>query len=116
MARTSLILHQERAVGVILSHWLPRMGLSRPGLSLARQERRVLMMAERRGIEVRLEDASTGRPRRMDYERLAVLLASGATQEEASRELRISRSAISKAWNRRQDLRRIVNRLSHASK
>ena len=76
---------------------------------------RVLALAVDRGLPVGIPPASTGRPRGMDYGSLAVLLAAGASQSEAATRLRVTRSAVSKAWVRNRALRSSVNRLAHAA-
>jgi DNA invertase Pin-like site-specific DNA recombinase len=76
---------------------------------------RVRGIADRRGLALGLPVAYTGRPRRLDYADLTVMLAAGLSQSECARRLHVGRSAVSKALKRNPELRRRVNRLSHAS-
>jgi hypothetical protein len=76
---------------------------------------RILALAVDRGLPVGIPPAWTGRPRGMDYGALSVLLAAGASQSEAATSLRVTRSAVSKAWTRNRTLRSSVNRLAHAA-
>jgi len=84
-------------------------------VSLARRRGAVMAVATRRGLLLGLPVAATGRPRRLDYTELSVLLASGVSHAEAGRRLGVSRSAVSKAWHRNRELRRRVNRVEHAA-
>jgi DNA invertase Pin-like site-specific DNA recombinase len=76
---------------------------------------RVRGIADRRGLALGLPVAYTGRPRRLDYADLTVMLAAGLSQSECARRLGVGRSAVSKALIRNRELRRRVNRLEHAS-
>ena len=76
----------------------------------------VKRVAARRGLPLGLPVVpGAGRPRRLDYTELSVLLASGVTHADAARRLGVSRSAVSKAWFRNRELRRRVNRVEHAA-
>ena len=77
--------------------------------------RRVRGVASRRGLALGLPLAATGRPRRLDYADLTVMLAAGMSQAESARRLGVTASAVSMAWSRNRELRRRVNRLEHAS-
>ena len=77
--------------------------------------RRVRGGASCRGLALGLPLAATGRPRRLDYADLTVMLAAGLSQSECARRLGVSRQAVSMAWSRNRELRRRVNRLEHAS-
>jgi len=92
--------------------------MTRQVSSLHRQEValiRVRGVADRRGLALGLPLAATGRPRRLDYADLTVMLAAGLSQSECARRLGVGRSAVSKALIRNRELRRRVNRLEHAS-
>ena len=91
---------------------------TRQASSLAGQEVtlvRVRGIADRRGLALGLPLAYTGRPRRLDYADMTVMLAAGLSQSECARRLGVGRSAMSKALIRNRELRRRVNRLAHAS-
>ena len=92
--------------------------MTRQASSLVGQEValiRVRGVASRRGLALGMPLAWTGRPRRLDYADLTVMLAAGLSQSECARRLGVGRSAVSKALNRNPELRRRVNRLAHAS-
>ena len=92
--------------------------VTRQASSLVGQEvtlMRVRGAASRRGLALGLPLAATGRPRRLDYADLTVMLAAGLSQSECARRLGVGRSAVSKALIRNRELRRRVNRLAHAS-
>ena len=92
--------------------------MTRQASSLVGQEValiRVRGVASRRGLALGMPLAWTGRPRRLDYADLTVMLAAGLSQSECARRLGVGRSAVSKALNRNRELRRRVNRLAHAS-
>ena len=77
---------------------------------------RVRGVASRRGLALGLPlVAGAGRPRRLDYADLTVMLAAGMSKAESARRLGVSASAVSMAWCRNRELRRRVNRLAHAS-
>ena len=77
---------------------------------------RVRGVASRRGLALGLPlVAGAGRPRRIDYADLTVMLAAGMSQAESARRLGVTASAVSMAWGRNRELRRRVNRLAHAS-
>ena len=86
--------------------------VTRQASSLAGQEVtlvRVRGIADRRGLALGLPLAYTGRPRRLDYADLTVMLAAGLSQSECARRLGVGRSAVSKALIRNRELRRRVN-------
>ena len=91
----------------------------RQASSLHRQEvtlMRVRGVASRRGLALGLPLVpGAGRPRRLDYADLTVMLAAGMSQAESARRLGVTASAVSMAWGRNRELRRRVNRLAHAS-
>ena len=92
--------------------------MTRQASSLVGQEValiRVRGVASRRGLALGMPLAWTGRPRRLDYADLTVMLAAGLSQSECARRLGVGRSAVSKALIRNRELRRRVNRLEHAS-
>ncbi|RZD52337.1 MAG: hypothetical protein CXT64_05060 [Methanobacteriota archaeon] len=93
--------------------------MMRQASSLVGQEHaliRVRGVASRRGLALGLPLVpGAGRPRRLDYADLTVMLAAGMSQAESARRLGVSASAVSMAWNRNRELRRRVNRLAHAS-
>ena len=109
----------SRGFGFMVRHVARSVGLAlapvRRQHALAVGCDRVLALAVHRGLPVGIPPASTGRPRGMDYGSLAVLLAAGASQSEAATRLRVTRSAVSKAWVRNRALRSSVNRLAHAA-
>ena len=77
---------------------------------------RVRGVASRRGLALGLPLVpGAGRPRRLDYADLTVMLAAGMSQAESARRLGVTASAVSMAWCRNRELRRRVNRLAHAS-
>ena len=77
---------------------------------------RVRGVASRRGLALGLPLVpGAGRPRRIDYADLTVMLAAGMSQAESARRLGVTASAVSMAWYRNRELRRRVNRLAHAS-
>ena len=77
---------------------------------------RVRGVADRRGLALGLPLVpGAGRPRRLDYADLTVMLAAGMSQAESARRLGVTASAVSMAWCRNRELRRRVNRLAHAS-
>ena len=93
--------------------------MTRQASSLVGQEvtlMRVRGVASRRGLALGLPLVpGAGRPRRLDYADLTVMLAAGMSQAESARRLGVSASAVSMAWYRNRELRRRVNRLAHAS-
>mgnify|MGYP002526736031 CR=1 FL=1 len=93
--------------------------MTRQASSLVGQERaliRVRGVAERRGLALGLPlIPGAGRPRRLDYADLTVMLAAGMSQAESARRLGVTASAVSMALYRNRELRRRVNRLEHAS-
>ena len=92
--------------------------MTRQASSLVGQEvtlMRVRGVASRRGLALGLPLAATGRPRRLDYADLTVMLAAGMSQAESARRLGVTASAVSMALYRNRELRRRVNRLAHAS-
>jgi hypothetical protein len=93
--------------------------MTRQASSLVGQEValiRVRGVADRRGLALGLPLVpGAGRPRRLDYADLTVMLAAGMSQAESARRLGVSASAVSMAWYRNRELRRRVNRLAHAS-
>jgi len=109
----------SRGLGMALRLFSRSFALAtRQASSLAGQEVtlvRVRGIADRRGLALGLPLAYTGRPRRLDYADLTVMLAAGLSQSECARRLGVGRSAVSKALNRNPELRRRVNRLAHAS-
>ena len=109
----------SRAMGAMLRGfsrgWALAVRPVRFEVGLARRRGAVMAVATRRGLLLGLPVAATGRPRRLDYTELSVLLASGVSHAEAGRRLGVSRSAVSKAWHRNRELRRRVNRVEHAA-
>ena len=89
--------------------------LTGPEFALMGRTRTVLQIAVRRGLPIGIPTCSTGRPRRLDYGVLAVMLAAGHTHAEVGRRFGTSRSAVSQAWKRNRKLRSSVNRLQHAA-
>lgn len=83
--------------------------------ALVHRTRTVLQIAAQRGLPVGIPPCSTGRPRRLDYAGLAVMLAAGHSQAEVGRRFGTSRWAVSKALRRNRKLRSSVNRLQHAA-
>ena len=109
----------SRALGVLLrgvtQSWALAVRPVRFELDLARRRGEVMAVVARRGLLLGLPAFVRGRPRRLDYTELSVLLASGVSHAEAGRRLGVSRSAVSKAWHRNRELRRRVNRVEHAA-
>ena len=109
----------SRVMGAMLQQFSRGLALAilpvRFEFSLARRRGEVIAVATRRGLLLGLPAFVRGRPRRLDYTELSVLLASGVSHAEAGRRLGVSRSAVSKAWHRNRELRRRVNRVEHAA-
>ena len=103
-----LMRQAGRAWALTVQPWRSEVGL-------ARRRSAIMTVATRRGLLLGLPEASTGRPRSLDYAELSVLLASGVSHAEAGRRMGVSRSAVSKAWHRNRELRRRVNRVEHAA-
>ena len=83
--------------------------------ALSRRIDLVISVAHQRRLPIGIPPCSTGRPRRLDYAGLAVMLAAGYTHAEVGRRFGTSRSAVSQAWKRNRKLRSSVNRLQHAA-
>lgn len=116
---TLAVRDASRAMTLGLRAWGQAFALmTRQASSLHRQEDALILargIANRRGLALGLPLAATGRPRRLDYADLTVMLAAGLSQSECARRLGVGRSAVSKALIRNRELRRRVNRLEHAS-
>ena len=96
--------------------WALALAPVRVEMGLVGRRNAVMRVAARRGLPLGLPVVpGAGRPRRLDYTELSVLLASGVTHADAARRLGVSRSAVSKAWFRNRELRRRVNRVEHAA-
>lgn len=111
-----IVKHRTASLARTMNRGFARsLALVRREIEFAQENAHVLAVAERHALPVGIPPHEHGRPRGMDYARLAVMLAAGASQREAATRLGVSKSAVTMALARNHALRRSVRRLAHWS-